>query len=318
MSMRSSAGRIGPALRGQQRGVMLLAAMFLVVVATTYVSNLLWSNHLEIRRTRALLAMEQGAQYALAGEAWAAEILNMDRRESEIDSLEELWAATPPAFPIEGGQIIGQIEDLQGRFNLNNLIGSNGEKDEIWFIVFQRLLESLNIEARVADQVVDWLDPNQDVEFPNGAEDDVYTGIEPAYRTPNSFITHPSELLAVEAITQEVYQILAPHITALPPGTLVNINTATGPVIAALSESLSVFDAEAIIEVRTDQPFAEPSDLDGYVDPDGLPLVSFSTEFFQVTTVVSLDISRYTMFSVLERNPQAGTTVARLRNLSNE
>ncbi|MFK8018071.1 MAG: type II secretion system minor pseudopilin GspK [Gammaproteobacteria bacterium] len=302
----------------RQRGIVLLAALFVVVLATTFVSNLLWSNHLETRRTRSLLAMEQGAQYALAGEAWAAEILNIDRTESEIDTLEELWAATPPAFPIDGGQIVGQIEDLQGRFNLNNLINSAGEKDEAWFLVFQRLLESLTIEARVADQVVDWLDPDQDVAFPNGAEDDVYTGSEPAYRTPNSFITHPSELLAIEAITREVYQVLAPHVATLPPGTLVNINTATGPVIAALSETLSVFDAEAIIEVRTDQPFAETADLDGYVDPDALGLVSFSTDYFQVLTVVSLDISRYTLFSVLERNAQTGTTVTRLRNLSNE
>jgi len=302
----------------RQRGVVLLAAMFLIVLATTFVSNLLWSNHVEIRRTRSILAMEQGAQYALAGEAWAAEILNQDRRDSEIDSLEEIWAATPPAFPIQGGQIVGQVEDMQGRLNLNNLISATGEKDLAWFVVFQRLLESLNLEPRIADQVIDWLDPNQDVEFPNGAEDDVYTGIEPAYRTSNGFISHPSELLAIEAVTREVYEVLAPHVATLPPGTLVNINTATGAVIAALSESLSLFDAEAILEVRTDQPFAEVADLDGYVEFDALPLVTFSSDYFLVTTVVSLGISRYTMFSLLERNPQAGTTVARLRNLSNE
>ncbi len=302
----------------RQRGIVLLAAMFLIVLATTFVSNLMWTSHVEVRRTRSILALEQGAQYALAGEAWAAEILNQDRQESEIDSLEELWAATPPAFPIEGGQILGQIEDLQGRLNLNNLISATGERDEAWYLVLQRLLESLSIEVRVADQIVDWLDPDQEVAFPNGAEDDVYTGSTPAYRTPNAFITHPSELLSIEAITREVYEVLAPHVATLPPGTLVNINTATGPVIAALSETLSVFDAEAIIEVRTDVPFAELSDLDGYLDPEALPLVSFSTEYFQVTTVVSLGISRYTMFSLLERNPQAGTTIARLRNLSNQ
>ncbi|MEO1576992.1 MAG: type II secretion system minor pseudopilin GspK, partial [Pseudomonadota bacterium] len=181
-----------------------LAAMFLLVIATTLASNLLWNSHVDVRRTASMLALDQGFQYALGGEAWAAEILNQDRRDSEIDSLEELWAATPPAFPIDGGQIVGQIEDMQSRFNLNNLIGPSGERDELWYPVFQRLLESLNMDVQIADQVVDWLDPDQDVSFPTGAEDDVYTGATPAYRTANIFITHPSELLAIEAITREV------------------------------------------------------------------------------------------------------------------
>ena len=43
-----------------QRGVALLAAMFLIVLATTFVSNLLWSSHVETRRTRSLLAIDQG------------------------------------------------------------------------------------------------------------------------------------------------------------------------------------------------------------------------------------------------------------------
>ena len=301
-----------------QRGVALLAAMFLIVLATTFVSHLLWSSHVEARRTRSLLALDQGAMYALGGEAWAAEILTQDRQETEIDSLDELWAQTPPAFPIDGGQIQGQIADLQGRLNVNNLVAENGGKDEVWFAVMQRLIESLNIEPRVADQILDWLDPDIDVAFPSGAEDDVYTGAEPAYRTANGYITHISELLALEAVDRAVYTALAPHIIALPPGTRVNINTATGPVIAALSEDVSLFDAEAILEVRTDQPFTEVSELEGYVDQAAYPLVAFNSEYFQVTTVVSFGVSRYTMFSVLERNAQSGATVPRLRNLIND
>lgn len=302
----------------RQHGIVLLAAMFLIVLATTFVSTLLWSSHVEVRRTRSVLGIEQGAAYALGGEAWAAEILNRDLKESQTDSLEELWAAAPPAFPIDGGQIQGRIEDMQGRFNVNNLVGAAGDKDIVWFDVFARLLESLNIEPVVADQVVDWIDPDVDVGFPNGAEDDIYTAADPAYRTANGYIAHTSELLAVEAITRDVYEVLLPHITALPPGTLVNINTATGPVIAALSENVSLFDAEAILEVRADQPFADISELDGYVDPAAFGLVSFTSEYFQVSTVVSLGVSRYTMFSLLERDPRSGTTLARLRNLSND
>ncbi|MEM6638673.1 MAG: type II secretion system minor pseudopilin GspK, partial [Pseudomonadota bacterium] len=220
----------------RQRGVALLAAMMLLVIAMTLISSTMWDSHIEVRRTGGMLALEQGRQYALGGEAWAAEILNEDARQSEVDSLEELWAADAPAFPIDGGQIVGQIEDMQGRFNLNNLISATGERDEAWYLVFQRLLESLNVDPQIADQVVDWLDPDPDVSFPVGAEDDAYTGNTPAYRTANGFITHPSELLALEAMTREVYDVLRLHITALPPGTTVNVNTATGPVLAALSE----------------------------------------------------------------------------------
>ena len=291
--------------------------MFLIVIATTFAANLLWSSHIEARRARSMLALDQGRQYALGGEAWAAEILTLDRQDSEIDSLEEVWAQALPPLPIDGGQIQGAVVDMQSRFNLNNLVDSNGQKDLVWFAVFQRLLISLDLQPEIADRVLDWLDPDVEVSFPGGAEDDTYTGNSPPYRTANGYITHVSELLAVAGIDAVAFAALEPHIAALPSGTLININTATGPVIAALDENLSIFDGEAIVQVRADQPFSEISELEGYVDPGAYGLVSFSSRYFQVTTVVSFAISRYTMFSLLERDPQSGATVPRLRNLIN-
>ena len=184
--------------RSRQRGVALLIAMLAVTVGTIIAVNLMWQGTLDLRRAESALASDQGMLYMQGAEAWAADILRQDEVDSpQSDNLGEIWATELPPLPVDGGTIQGKLEDLQGRFNLNSLIDNRGRPDPIALKQFERLLSLLEIDPQLAGGVLDWLDPDTEVRFPNGGEDSTYAAATPPYRTANMPITSPSELMAV-------------------------------------------------------------------------------------------------------------------------
>lgn len=297
----------------RQSGAALLAALLLMAVGVTLAINLLWSANLHMHQMRNLNYMDQARMFALGAEAWAADTLKIDLEESQSDSLDEVWAIALPPLPIDGGQLSGAIEDLQGRFNINNVVDIAGQKDQIWFDALVRLMISLDIDPLIADSIVDWIDPNVDVSFPNGAEDDVYTGLEPSYRAANAFLHDASELRAVNGVDALIYERLKPYVTALPRGTLINVNTASEFVLACLSQTSTIFDAQLIIENRTGQPYESLSDVSSFLPQDAMALATVSSEYFGVRSVVALGTTQFSMYSLLERDATSSAVTARVR-----
>ena len=301
--------------RTTNRGVALITAMLITALASMVAANLAWDNALDVRRTMVLLNHEQAVQVALGAESWVIGILHQDLEDSETDHLGEIWAIALPGLPIDGGEVTGTIEDLQGRFNVNNLIDDNGEVVPESLERFRGLLIALELDPRFAGIAADWIDSNIEAAFPDGAEDPIYTGIIPPYRTANQSLTSASEFAALEGMTRESFNILRPHITALPGRTNININTATGPVLQSLDENLSAADVERLLAERESAGFADiQSTFSSLVTPDVLNTLDESTNYFQLKVVVRIDTVRVTLYSVLQRGPQ-GSVAPILRSL---
>ena len=303
--------------RRSERGVALITAILVMALAAIWATSIAMFSHLAQRRVASLLQSDQAFLYALGAESLAHEILRLDLEAGAVDHLAEEWAIPLPGFPVQGGLIAGQLEDMQGRFNLNNLITPNGEPDPAAIAVFRRMLEQLQIDPVLTMYIVDWIDPDTEVSFPDGAEDDVYTAITPAYRPGNGPITSVQELRAIQGVDAEIFELLQPHIAALPIGTTININTATPLVLAALSDDISPFDAESMAEGRIDAPFQSPDEIRADVPGDVLPFLSVSTDFFRATALVTLGSTRLTMYSLLERD-EAGQVGTRLRSFGTD
>jgi len=298
--------------RQKQAGVALITALLVVALAMIWVSSILWTDTLQKRRVATLLLSDQAMLYALGAESWAHDILKLDLENGPTDHLTEEWAIPLPPLPVDGGQIEGQLEDMQGRFNVNSLITASGAPDPVALEIFRRLLESLQIDISLAEYVLDWIDSDVEVSFPEGAEDDVYNSKIPAYRAANGPMTAISELRAVEGIDAEVFQLLAPHVTALPVGTTININTATVEVLAALSNDISILDAQSMFDGRIDAPFNSIDEIRRDVPPQVLRQLSVSSDLFRSSVLVTLGSTRLYMYSLLERD-QAGQVGTRLR-----
>src|SRR5690606_12860014 len=237
----------------------------------------------------------QAYAYALGAEDWAAQILRRDKQGSATDALTEAWATPIAGLPIEGGQLGGQLEDMQGRFNLNSLIQNDGTPNQSAANQFRRLLNALGIDAPLEKSVADWLDADQRANFPGGAEDGDYLRLTPAYRTGTGMMASVSELRLIAGVTPEIYAALAPYVAALPyRDTLINVNTAPLPVLQSLTDGLDPARLEELIASRQEKPFATSQEFYGIAgirttDRDQPPPpVEVSSNFFRLHAVVSI------------------------------
>lgn len=300
--------------RHSQRGVALITAVLIVALAAILAVDVGFKGYLDQRRTANAFALDQSFEIALGGEAWASDSLRRDKQQSpKQDDFTEEWATPIPAIPLEdlGGEFEGQLEDLQGRFNINNLVTvdntgvSTADSDSVQR--FERLLEILELETKWAKIIADWIDSNNDPEFPDGAEDPVYTSLTPPYRTANMPVTRTTELLALPEFGLERYRKLAPFITALPRGTTINVCTASPELLDALVETSTQFSqAKASTKESREQrcfpnkqEFEQPLTADQKQKLEGV--IDQTSDYFLATIWVTLGTHRYTLYSLLYR-----------------
>jgi len=298
--------RRSPITSARERGMALVTAMLVVALATIFAAEILWAVSLQLRRVSSALFYEQAFQAALGAEAFAAQILRQDLQAGDEDHRGEEWAVDLPPLPLEkDGQIIGEvtgfIEDMQGRLNVNNLVTNEGEPDEITLNQFRRLLQSLELDPSLAGILADWIDPNIDPSFPDGAEDDIYTGVTPPYRAANSAITSITELYSLPDFDLAAYQLLAPYIAALPRGTRLNVNTTSAILLDALSEDLDLGSAEGYVESAAEGGLGSLDELAERVGEEIGAKLTLSSDYFRLTVRVSVGTSRLTMYSLLRR-----------------
>ena len=300
----------------RQQGVALVTALLVVSLATVAAVAMATRLHVDMRRTANLLHGEQAYAYAIAAESWARVILRRDAGDSEHDSLDEDWATALPPIAVEGGFVNGHIYDLQGRFNVNNLITEGGAPDDVQVEYYKRLLGVLGLESSLAPALLDWIDPDINATFPDGAEDDIYLLAPRPYRAANRPLTSASELRLVQGYTPEVMLVLAPHVTALPALTAINVNTATPAVLQALNQELTESDVETLVGDRGDEGYTS---LDDFLASDvlaGLELgveLGVKSNWFSVLTDVSVGRGLARLESRLNRDAESLRVIDRTR-----
>lgn len=285
----------------RERGVALITALLIVALAVVISSDAVWEHQIDQRRATSMLWGDQAYLYALGAESWAGRILIEDARDSSNDHLLEIWATDLPPLPVEGGTVDGVLIDLQGRFNINNLVDGGGATDEEAVAQFERLLQTLELDRRWARLAADWLDTDIDPNFPDGAEDSVYLGIDPPYRTPNLPVTSVTELMSLTDMDPDTFNLLRPHIVALPRGTQININTATPIVIQSLYDGLSESDAMQVLDGRPDDGYEGIDELENVLPEEALVNLGTTTRYFRLIVAVNVGSADLTMYSLLDR-----------------
>ena len=306
----------------KQRGVALITAIVLVAIATVLAVRIGTRASLDLRRTAGLIALDQGWHVAMGAEAWAAEVLQDDREDSQTDHPGERWAQPIPPLPVDGGTVRGGLEDMQGRFNLNNLLAADGSVSEAEVKRFERLLANVGADQRWARMMADWLDDDTVPGFPQGAEDGDYLAQNPPYRAANTPITTVTELMALPGMTVEEYLKIRPFVAALPAGSKINLCTAAAPVLAALAAGGADFgDGEALARNRGDSCFPSIADLQATLDAAEFqalqPVIAETSNWFRAVTVVSIGTSELTLYSLIERNSAGGSRTV-LRSIGTE
>jgi general secretion pathway protein K len=313
---------------GRQHGIAAITAVLVVALATILAVNLAWELNLDIRRTEVLLQHTQARQFALGAEMIAANALQTDfendlEDEEQCDYPGEDWDREL-ALPFEGGSVRGRLTDMQGRFNLNNLM-LNGQRNVEAYDQFSRLLDILDLDQDIAAKVLDWIDPDQIPEL-GGAEDGVYTSKIPPYRTANTWFTTTTELLAIDGVLDPndpdsaVFETLERYVAALPPGQMINVNTAEDPILLSFSTNPGSTDAESLKANRhyceigdgsQDESSGFRADAKDIVDPKFITNnLDVRSNYFQLKVLVTLGTAQLTMYSLLYRDANGVVTTS--------
>ncbi len=315
-----AARRHRPVALRRQRGVALIIALILVALATILATKLTFDGWIEQRRTVTVLAAEQAVHFAMGAEALAADVLAQDKQNSSQDTLAESWAQPTQPLPLtpendaEGepiGTLQGVIEDMQGRFNLNNLgrVGTDGKPDPQPLEQFQRLLVAAGVEAKWAGIARDWIDADDQPGSPDGAEDSVYTSQTPPYRTGNWPMTSASELMNLPGFGADRYRKIAPYVVALPTATAaINICTAPALVLESLAENLNgeySGSPEVLVAGRKGGCFPDKPTFTNILGQAVASKIADrfddKTAYFRLTTRVTLGTTEFTLYSLLLR-----------------
>ena len=295
---------MNPSLR--QRGVALVVALLVVALATLLIAGLLDRGELGAARTRNQLRESQALAYAQGLEAYAARVLQQDLQQAgagNVDSADDIWAIPLPPTPVPGGEITATMQDLNGRFNLNNL-SAGVANSPAWQTKFVQLLQALKLDPSLAQAVAGWMDSGAAAE----ARDGWYLGQPVPYRAAHRMFAHVSELRLVEGVTGEVYAQLAPHVVALPPGTRINVNTASVPVLMTLDASITQQTAQALWQ----QGHAHYGDLSALTKDPAVANLRLSatalatcyaveSHYFLARGDITLDGLPFTFFSLIDR-----------------
>jgi general secretion pathway protein K len=222
-----------------RRGVAMMAALWLVVAIAVVALQL--SLVAKERRVFGLAAADRGVG---RGAALGALALTQARLEAALrnaptgqaaNALANSRSADPwlgldslfsgPVY-IDSTRVDVYAQDLGTQLNLNQM------SVQQLATFFSFVLGDFSKADQLSQAIADWRDLDDD-KRPSGEERDGYIKKELLALPTNGPFRRVEELLMVEGMTPDIYQVVAPYLTTFGNGT-VNLNTAPTPVLRAM------------------------------------------------------------------------------------
>jgi len=281
------------------RGFVLVNALILVA-ALSAVAVLLLSRAGEGHARR--LVEQDATRLRLVldgGEAMMRTALMRDVR--SFDHATDRWARTFEA-PLDNSLLTIEPVDLQGRFNINWL--SNPE-DTAGRAAFHRLIQRVGLPVSRGEDIVRFMKINSN---PSGYQNRV-----PPISPIGGPVLMVRQLRTMPTLPESDFLKLAPHITALPGDSRVNVNTVQKDVLGALLPEVPRGGLSKIIFDRERNPITSLEDFRSRViaagGMDATPAIdesrfSVSTNWVAVRLVAENGSGRsVTRFTLFERPP---------------
>jgi len=251
------------------------------------------------------------ATWVLAGALdWARLILREDGRNGGSDHLGEPWAiplaeARLSTFLAVDGDnsavdadapeafLSGSVEDASSRYNLRNLISSDGDIVPEELQVLKRLCENAGQSPALADGLAQAMRQatlaimalqSQDAQVlaKLGGEE----GLRKAPIMPQS-----ADQLLWLGLDAGTLERLRPYMTVLPDATQVNVNTAPKEVIAAVIDGLDLARAARMVQTRQRNPFRNTDELRAVLGAGNwnFSRISVKSDYFEIRGRLRLD-----------------------------
>ncbi len=197
------------------------------------------------------------------------------------------------------GNVIIKVEDENAKFNLNSLVLPNGTLNNAGYESFKRLLVQLELDEQIADKITDWIGRNRNTNFGN-----LEAGAKNAYM-------HSVDELWLIADTKACEK-LVPLVTVYGVGAvyanIININTASAPVLMALDDTMTSVLAERVVNYRSLEPFQKTSDIvkvagfEGQLGQSLMGKIAVKASNLRITSEASQDRLKRIIECIVENN----------------
>ena len=115
-------------MRAQQQGVVLITVLVIVALIAIIATNGLAKLNVAARRTANLMDASSARYFVVGAEQLGIAALasfGKDKGKGEPTvHLGQPWARKGVVYPIEGGRLTGELEDLSACFNVNALLAN--------------------------------------------------------------------------------------------------------------------------------------------------------------------------------------------------
>jgi len=335
--------------------VILVAALISIVAVRIYAGLTLDS-----RRTINIIDSDRAYYYALGAEELALQLLkdsfkDQTKKDAGKVHLGQAWAKKGMVFPIDGGQLAGEINDMSACFNLNSLLNltktkkssnslNNTDPDSgkplsiaankpaagqvLLEALFTQLIPNGEVSPKaLAARVRDWLDADDQPFESDGAEDSEYQLGDIPYRTANTLVGSVEELRTIAGFTPEMVEIVAPYLCALPSSEMtgLNINTIAEEqpeLLMMLYRNLAMDDAKNILKSRPASGYDQSSFKDklakeSKLRPEAIDMIKFGSNRFRINAEAVVGRGRARLQSLIERDEKGNFKVIARKFASN-
>lgn len=228
-----------------ERGTVLLTTLLIMTVMAAITVALMDDIRLAVKRTINVQAYSQADWQALGSEDFVTAFLANDFAQlPPVGKAALLQAQTPLILPTPAGAITINLKDASHCFNLNSVVGEEGERVEGAVLEFSQLVELLGLPQNQAimlsNVLVDWQDDNQQ-QSSNGAEDGTYLRKLPPYRTADAALRGPEELQALHGMDEDLWELFKPFVCTGAEGVRpkINVNSLSSERVLILAAALS-------------------------------------------------------------------------------
>jgi len=308
-----------------QRGIALITVMLVVALAAVIATQMLARLQLQVQRATNINFNQQAYWYAVGAEAFTKRVLfTAFEDEQDVTHLGQIWAQGKSSYPVDFGEISGEITDMQACLNLNALRGeTNGSGSEGTNKLparkaLETIISALNVDGigefeaqYMADALTDWLDEDGSIASSGGAEDSDYAAKEFAYLPANHFIGSVNELRVIEHFTIPVIAALKDHVCVIPNNNLhqININTLAEDKPELLQGLLSISrnEAEELLAARDAEGFKDVEEFFNLPEVNKLKISDeqkqqfvVDSEYFKLKASTNFNNSYFHMSSILQ------------------
>jgi len=252
-------------LAKNEPGVALLAVLLGVALMTLIVVDFAMTSGLgymsaanQANELRAGYLARSGVGVGLGLLAESARVNH--QVQTPADTLNDPWAAPFPPMPLGGGTVSLSIVDEDRKLAINEMVTRTGGLNQVAIAKIQRLFTVLNVDTDLIQGIIQWITPLSG--GLGGSSADFYMGLKPPYQPRYGAMPTLGDLQMVQGFNQAIFNRVSPFLTTMPV-TVVNANTASPQVLAALEPELMENQqlVQDIVAARAIRPFTQPTDI---------------------------------------------------------